>query len=123
MEPEVPLHSPELPQHFICLVLSSLIAFRPLLYLGLSYLPLYLPSCFSHCLTHGILLIDVVITGVGQQIFHLSAPWAGDKIALPTAFGSMTSSGAGAEQVPFRWKHLTASAPLLLFLPVSCDLC
>lgn len=75
--------------------------------LAVGYLPLYLPSWFSHCLTHNVLLIAMVITGVGQQVSHVSASWTGDKIALPAI------SGAEVVLVPSRRKRWTA----------TCDSC
>ena len=119
--PEVTLLSPELLWHFICPTLSAVITFHPLLQLNSSYLLLYLPSCFSHFLTKGVCLRDVVITGVGQQIFQLSAFWAGDRTALSSASGYMSPFGTEVMHVIFRWMHLIAGAQLLHFIPVNCD--
>lgn len=108
--PEVTLLSPEFPWHFIY-SLAALITFHPVLSFSSSCLP-YLPVSFSHSLTHDVHLIDVVITGVGHQIFQFSAFWAGDRIILPTAFGYMTRFGIEVMHVTFRGKHLIASVQL-----------
>ena len=122
--PEVTLLSPELLWHFLCPTLSALITFHHLVQLNSSCLPLYLPSCSSHCLTLDVCPRDVVITGIGQQIFQLSVFWAGDRIALPSAFGCEFPFVTEITHVIFRQEALDSwcSTPVLILVNYDCVL-